>query len=145
MTNEENKAVKQARLFAEVLERKDYEAARAMLAPECIYFQLARDLHGPEAIVAEYERASRWGIDQFESIERDSSVTPTEDGRAWLTFFYHVRHKGKSLKIRSEQIIELDEAGRIGQIEHIELASQANTLFQFYIDVGLINKNKEDS
>jgi len=145
MPNQENNAVKQARLFAEALERKDNEAARAMLAPECVYFQLSRDLRGPKAIVAEYDRVGRWGIDQFDSIERESSVTPTEDGRAMLTFFYHVRHKGKSLKIRSEQIIELDEAGRIGRIEHVELASQANALFQFYIDVGIISKSGQDS
>jgi hypothetical protein len=142
---DEKKVLKQTRLFAEALERKNYEAARTLLSPECVYFQLARDLQGPKAVVADYKRVSRWGIDQFESIERESSVTPTEDGRALLTFFYHIHHKGKSLDIRSEQIFELDEAGRISRIEHVELASQANALFQFYIDVGLINKNKEDS
>ena len=144
MNDDVNKVIKQARLFAEALERKDYVAARALLAPECVYFQLARDLRGPENIVTDYERVGQWGIDQFDSIERESSVTPTEEGWALLTFFYHIRHKGKSLKIRSEQIIELDETGRIGRIEHVELASQANALFQFYLDVGLISKTKED-
>lgn len=145
MNDDENKAMEQTRLFAEALGRKDYTAAQALLAPECVYFQLARDLRGPEAVVADFERVGQWGTNQFDSIDRESSVTPTEDGRAMLTFFYHIRHKGKSLKIRSEQIFELDEAGRIGRIEHIELASQANALFQFYFDVGIISKSGKDS
>ena len=141
MTDDVDNTVKQARLLAEALQRKDYKAAQRLLAPECIYFQLARDLRGPEAIVASYERGAEWGVDQFDSIERESSVKPTEDGRATLTFFYKIRHKGKSLRIRSEQIIELDDAGRIGRIEHVELASQANDLFKFYFETGIISKS----
>ena len=145
MTNDGYNAVNEARLFAEALQQKDYEAARNLLAPKCVYFQLARDLHGPEAVVASFERGATWGIDQFDSIQRESSVKATEDGRAMLTFFYKIRHKGKSLRIRSEQIIELDEAGRIGRIEHVELASQANDLFKFYFETGLIRKSDSGS
>ena len=145
MTNDGYNAVNQARLFAEALERKDYETARNLLAPKCVYFQLARDLRGPEAVVASFERGARWGIDQFDSIERESSVKPTEDGRAMLTFFYKIRHKGKSLRIRSEQIIELDDVGLIDRIEHVELASQANDLFKFYFETGIISKSDSGS
>jgi len=141
MTHDENKAVKQARLFAEALQRGDYESARKLLAPGCVYFQLAREMKGPEAIINSYEHLAKWGVDQFDSIERESSVKPTEDGRALLTFFYKINHKGKSLRIRSEQIIELDDAGRIGRIEHVELASQANDLFKFYFETGIISKS----
>ena len=141
MSDDVKNAVKQARRFAEALGREDYEAARRLLAPECVYFQLARDLRGPQAIIDSYEQGAKWGVDQFDSIERESSVKPIEDSRAMLTFFYKIRHKGKSLRIRSEQIIELDDAGRIGRIEHIELASQANALFKFYFDVGIIRKS----
>ena len=133
--------MKQAWRLAEALGREDYQAARRLLAPGCVYFQLARDLRGPEAVVASFERATKWGTDQFDSIVRESSVKPTKDSRAMLTFFYHIRHKGKSLKIRSEHIIELDESGLIGRIEHVELASQANALFKFYMDVGIIRKS----
>jgi len=141
MNDHGNNVVNQARLFAEALGREDYEAARRLLAPECVYFQVARDLRGPQAVVDSYERGARWGVDQFDSIERESSVKPTADGRAMLTFFYHIRHKGRSLRIRSEQIIELDDAGLIGRIEHVELASQANALFKFYFEVGIIRKS----
>ena len=144
MTDERNNVLKQTRRFVEALECEDFEAAQRLLAPGCVYFQLARDLRGPEAVVASFERGARWGLDQFDSIERESSVKPTEDGRAILTFFYKIHHKGKSLKIRSEQIIELDDAGLIGRIEHVELASQANALFKFYFDVGIISKSGED-
>lgn len=145
MTNDGNKVVKQVRLFTEALQREDYDVARKLLAPECVYFQVARELKGPKAIVASYEQSAGWGVGQFDSIERESSVKPTEDGRAMLTFFYKIRHKGKFLRIRSEQIIELDEAGRIGRIEHVELASQANALFKFYFETGIISKSGEKS
>jgi len=145
MTNDGNNAVKQARLFAEALQNKDYDAARKLLAPECVYFQIARELKGPQAIVASFEQSVEWGVDQFDSIERESSVKPTEDGRAMLTFFYKIRHKGKSLRIRSEQIFEVDDNGRIGRIEHVELASQANDLFKFYFETGIISKSDGNS
>jgi hypothetical protein len=141
MSDDVNNAVKQARRFAEALGREDYEAARNLLAPGCVYFQIARELRGPQAVIDSYERGAKWGVDQFDSIERESSVKPMADGRATLTFFYKIRHKNKSLRIRSEQIIELDDAGRISRIEHIELASQANALFKFYFDVGIISKS----
>ena len=144
MTDDGNSAVEQARLFAEALGRADYEAARNLLAPGCIYFQLARDLRGPQAVVDSYEKSAKWGVDQFDSIERESSVKPTADGRVTLTFFYRIRHKGRSLRIRSEQTIELDETGLISRIEHVELASQANALFKFYFEVGIIRKSGED-
>jgi hypothetical protein len=144
MSDDENNAVKQARRFAEALQKKDYKAAQKLLAPGCVYFQIARELKGPQAIVASFERTAEWGLDQFDSIERESSVKPTVDERATLTFFYKIRHKNKTLKIRSEQIIELDDAGLIGRIEHVELASQANALFKFYIEVGIIRKSGDD-
>lgn len=143
MTNDKNNAVKQARLFAEALQMKDYKTAQRLLAPGCVYFQVARELKGPKAIVAGFEQSAGWGVDQFDSIKRESSVKPTEDGRALLTFFYKIRHMGKSLRIRSEQIIEVDEAGLIGRIEHVELASQANALFKFYFETGIISKSSE--
>ena len=141
MTKNENNTVKQIRLFAEALGQKDYEGARKLLAPECLYFQIARELKGPQTIITSFEQSVEWGVDQFDSIERESSVKPTEDGRAMLTFFYKIRHKGRSLRIRSEQIFELDDNGRIGRIEHIELASQANDLFKFYFETGIISKS----
>lgn len=143
MNDDGNNAVRQARLFAEALQREDYEAARSLLAPGCVYFQVARDLRGPQAVVDSYERGAKWGVDQFDSIEHESSVKPAADGRATLTFFYHIRHKGRSLRIRSEQIIELDDAGLIGRIEHVELATQAKALFTFYLEVGIIRKSGE--
>ena len=145
MIDNENNIVKQTRRFAEALQKKDYDAARKLLAPMCFYFQIARELKGPQAIVAGFEQSVEWGVDQFDSIERESSVKPTEDGRALLTLFYKIRHKGKSLRIRSEQIFELDDNGRIGRIEHVELASQANDLFKFYTDVGIISKSGGNS
>ena len=141
MTINNNNAVKQARRFAEALQKKDYKAAEKLLAPGCVYFQIARELKGPQAIVGSFKESMEWGVDQFDSIERESSVKPTEDGQALLTFFFKIRHKGKSLRIRSEQIFELDEAERIGRIEHVELASQANDLFKFYFETGIIRKS----
>ncbi|UCC97883.1 MAG: hypothetical protein JSW66_18805 [Phycisphaerales bacterium] len=144
MDNGANNAVGQARLLSEAMQCDDWGAAARLLSPDCSYFHVARDVRGPQAIVECFQRDNKWGDNQFDSIERERSVEPGPDGRAMITCLYHIRHKGHSLTIRSEHIIELNEAGLIGRIEQIELASQANALFRFYMKVGIIRKSKPD-
>jgi hypothetical protein len=147
MNDDANNAVEKARLFAEALDRKDYETATSLLGPGCVYIRYAgKDLHGPQAVIGSYKRGSEWPAPfaVFDSIERKSSAKPGPDGRAVITFTYNVRHKGRSLTIRAEQIIELDNAGLIGRIEQVELASQANALFKFCFELGIIRKSKPD-
>jgi ketosteroid isomerase-like protein len=136
--------VEQARLLAEAMRRDDWDAAARLLAPDCAYFHVARDVRGPQAIIECFQRDKKWGADQLDSVERERSVGPGPDGRAVITSLYHIHHRGHSLTIRSEHIIELDEAGLIERIEQIELASQANALFRFYMKVGIIRKSKPD-
>ncbi len=138
------KAVEQARLFAGAVQRHDWDGAARLLAPDCSYFQVARDVRGPQAIVECFQRDRKWGADQFDWVEQERSAGPGPDDRALITSLYHIRHKGHSLTIRSEHIIELDEAGLIGRIEQVELASQANALFRFYAKVGFIHKAGPD-
>ena len=134
------KAVDRARLFAGAVQCQDWAAAARLLAPDCSYFQVARDVRGPQTIVECFQHDRKWGADQFDSVEQERSAGPGPDGRASITCLYHIRHKGHCLTIRSEHIVELDEAGLIGRIEQVELASQANALFRFYAKVGIIHK-----
>lgn len=145
MDDEANNAAEQARLLVEAMRRDDWDAAARLLSPDCSYFHVARDVQGPQAIVECFRRDNKWGADQLDSVERDRSVKPRPDGRAVITSLYRIHHKGRSLTIRAEHIIELNEAGLIGRIEQIELASQANALFRFYTKVGIIRKSKPDS
>lgn len=144
MEDDINKAVEQARLLAKALQGRDWDAAERLLAPDCSYFQVARDVRGRQAIIECFQRDSQWGAGQLDSVEQERSAGPGPDGRAVITCLYHIRHKSHSLTIRSEHVIELDEAGLIGRIEQIELASQANALFRFYTKVGIIHKPKPD-
>jgi len=134
------KVVDQARLFAGAVQCQDWDAATRLLAPDCSYFQVDRDVRGPQAIVECFQHDRKWGADQFDWVEQERSAGPGPDGRALIASLYHIRHKGHSLTIRSEHIVELDEAGLIGRIEQVELASQANALFRFYAKVGIIHK-----
>ncbi len=140
MDDDASKAVERGRRFAEAVQRQDWDAAARLLAPDCSYFQVVRDVRGPQAIVECFQRDRRWGADQFDSVEQERSAAPGPDGRVSITCLYHVRHKGHSLTIKSEHVIELDGAGLIGRIEQVELASQANALFRFYAKVGIIRK-----
>jgi len=140
MGHDTNKAVERGRRFAEAVQRQDWDAAARLLAPDCSYFQIVRDVKGPQAIVECFQRDRKWGADQFDLVEQERSVAPEPEGRAAITCLYHVRHKGCSLTIKSEHIIELDGAGFIGRIEQVELASQANALFRFYAKVGFIHR-----
>jgi hypothetical protein len=134
------KAVDQARLFARAVQCQDWDAAARLLAPDCSYFQVARDVRGPQAIVECFQHDRKWGTDHLDSVEQERSAGPGPDGRPLITSLYHIRHKGHCLTIRSEHVVELDEAGLIGRIEQVELASQANALFRFYAKVGIIHK-----
>jgi ketosteroid isomerase-like protein len=144
MDDDVNEAVKKARLLTEAIRRNDWDAAARLLSPDCSYFHVARDVRGPQAIVDCFEQDNQWGESQFDSVERERSVEPGPNRRAVITSRYRIRHKGHSLTIRAEHVIELDEAGLIGRIEQIELASQANALFRFYMKVGIIRKSKPD-
>ncbi len=144
MDDDTNKAVEQAQLFAKAVQRQDWDAAARLLAPDCSYFQIVRDVRGPQAIVECFQRDRKWGADQFDSVEQERSAAPGPDGRVSITCLYHVRHKGYSLTIKAEHVIELDDAGLIGRIEQVELASQANALFRFYARVGFIHKAGPD-
>jgi len=140
MDSDPNKAVEQARRFAQAVQRQDWDAAARLLAPDCSCFQVVRDVRGPQAVVECFQRDRKWGDDQFDSVEQERSAAIGPDGRAVITCLYHVRHKGYSLTIKSEHVIELDENGLIERIEQVELASQANALFRFYAKVGFIHK-----
>lgn len=147
MNDDANDAVEKARLFAEALDREDYQTAAGLLGPGCVYIRYAgKDLHGPQAVIASYKRGSKWPapLAVFDSIERTSSAKPGPHGSAVITFTYNIRHKGRSLTIRAEQIVELDDAGLIGRIEQVELASQANALFKFCFELGIIRKSRPD-
>lgn len=144
MDDDPNKVVEQARRFAGAVQRQDWDAAARLLAPDCSYFQVVRDARGPQAIIECFQRDSKWGAAQFDSVEQERSAGPDPDGRALVTCLYHIRHKGRHLTIRSEHVVELDEAGLIRRIEQIELASQATALFRFYARVGIIDKPKSD-
>lgn len=138
------KAIDRARLFARAVQCQDWDVAERLLAPDCSYFQVARDVRGSQAIVECFQHDRKWGADQFDWVEQERSAGPGPDGRALIASLYHIRHKGHSLTIRSEHIVELDEAGLIGRIEQVELASQANALFRFYAKVGIIHKPKPE-
>ncbi|HUV62714.1 MAG TPA: hypothetical protein VMW24_02390 [Sedimentisphaerales bacterium] len=71
-----NKAVERARLFAKAVQREDWDAAALLLAPDCSYFQVARDVRGLQAIVECFQRDRTWGADQFDSVEQERSAGP---------------------------------------------------------------------
>jgi hypothetical protein len=144
MDNDPDKTVEQARRFAQAVQRQDWDGAARLLVPDCTYFQVVRDVRGPQAIVECFQRDRKWGADQFDSVEQDRSAAIGPDGRASIACLYHVRHKGYSLTIKSEHVIELDESGLIERIEQVELASQANALFRFYAKIGFIHKTGPD-
>ena len=144
MDDNTNKAMERARLLATAIQCEDWDAVARLLARDCCYFQVARDVRGREMIIECLRQEREWAAGQLDSIEQERSAGPAPDGRAMITCFYHIRHKGCPLTIRSEHVIELDESGLIGRIEQIELASQANALFRFYIRVGIIDPSKGD-
>lgn len=125
--------------FAHALDREDYGAAAACLAPTCEY-SIGSEMHrGPEAIIATYRESGEWAAAQLDSVRYESSVRPSVDapGGAIVTFTDHIEARGHRLAHRSEQRLWFDEAGRIRLIEHVDLPGERDALEVFFAQVGI--------
>ena len=132
-----------ARRFAQALDREDYVVAASCLAPDCVYAIRGRVLRGPEAIVASYREAGEWGAGRLDGVRFESSVRADAAGAAAVTFVDHLEHRGERHIHRCEQRLELDAAGLVRRIEHVDLPGEPEALEGFFARAGIASKGFE--
>jgi hypothetical protein len=142
MPNEEQiRAIAQA--FANALDRNDFDAAAAMLAPTCRY-DLTRasltsegTLMGPEAIVQSYRRHNARAQVLFDRVEYFSAVEDIEGGAAVIRFS-DVLEKGSERHTYScRQRVVVNESGLIDLIVQFDIPEETTAVRAFLRRVGV--------
>ncbi|MCA9304379.1 MAG: hypothetical protein KC996_09680 [Phycisphaerales bacterium] len=115
--------------FALALDREDYAAAEAALAPSCVYLLRGERIEGAGAIVASY-KGNGDAARAFDEIAYGSSVRDGDDGRVVIEFWDELVHRGRRHRHVCEQWVRV-EGGAIVAIEHRDLAGEAEALAAF--------------
>jgi hypothetical protein len=116
--------------FAHALDSEDYAQAGSLLSDACVYACRGEVYRGPQAIIASYQ-GNGTAAKAFDSIRYESQVVAETTRRYRIGFIDHIAHAGRHLSFRCEQLIALDESGRIVSIEHLDLPGQMEALAEF--------------
>lgn len=119
-----------AERFANALDGEDYAVAESLLDVECEYLCRGELYRGPSQIIETY-RGNGELAKRFDAIEYGSQVVAKRNGQFRLEFADHLTHAGHRLTFRCEQIIDVNQSGRIVRIEHLDLPGQREALAEF--------------
>ena len=116
--------------FARALDDEDYALAGSLLAEDCQYLCRGEWFRGSSAINGAY-RQNGAAAQRFDSIAYESAVAKDSDETYRIRFVDHLTHAGHEFTFRCEQLVRLDESGKIVSIEHIDLPGQLGGLAKF--------------
>lgn len=122
--------------FAKSLDAEDYETAIALLADDCVYELRGETHRGPAAIIASYRGHGDDASDEFDKIEYESVIEAESETRHTIRFIDHLTHNGERFTFECRQVIDLNDAGLITAIEHIDLPGQREALEEFRRRMG---------
>lgn len=125
-------AIAPALALAEVLDREDFDAARALMRDDCIYEFRGELIHGADAIVASYRGNGDKARKHFDRIEYQSSVVPVDEGQARIDYTDIVNHAGDTLIHRCAQEVDFDSGGAITRIRHVDFPGEREAVAAFF-------------
>ena len=125
-----------AKTFVSMLNRSDFEGARRVLAPHCVYEMREDLLVGPDAILASYRGSDDLARGTLDFIQYESHVRETPSSWA-IGYIDRIQHEGKSLVHRCKQIVEIGVHGLIERIVHCDLPGEVEALNSFFKEVGI--------
>ncbi len=109
--------------FAKALDADDFDAAAALLTPDCRYEVRGKVLTGPDAIIASYAEATREASRRFDAHSYDSAVAGTV-----ILFSDHLVLGSEQHTFQCRQHLTLDAQDRITQIRHEDLPGRREAL-----------------
>ena len=116
--------------FAVALDREDYGTARSLLGDGCVYLLRGVRVEGAEAVVASYRGNGDEASRRFDSIAYGSDVRAADDGRAVISFWDEITHRGRVHRHECEQWVRVED-GVIVEIEHRDLEGEVEGLEAF--------------
>jgi limonene-1,2-epoxide hydrolase len=124
--------------LALALDRDDFPAAAACLAPDCEYETGRETLHGPAAIIASYAAASAWARRALDDVRYESAVEPARGNVVPVRFTdYLMKAGGRWHRHRCVQEFEVGAAGLIVRIVHVELPGEREALDAYFLALGI--------
>lgn len=126
-----------AAMFAEALDRDDFDAARELLADDCEYDTGDGIVRGAGAVLAPYRETSQKARRTFDEIVYESEVERVDGARATILFTDRLRHAGRRHAFRCHQVIEVDGRGLVTRIEHREIDGEREKLEAFFRAAGV--------
>ncbi|WP_430451673.1 hypothetical protein [Rhodopirellula europaea] len=116
--------------FAKALDKEDYVMAQSLLSEVCVYECRDNRYQGPTEIIASYQ-VNGDAAKQFDSVEYQSEVVPQQNGQFCIHFTDRLSHRGHDFTFRCQQIVDVDETGKIACISHCDLPGQVEALSKF--------------
>ncbi len=126
-----------AQQFAAALDHDDYDAAGAVMHPNCMYAIREKTIEGPAAILDSYRTASQTGRSTFDELHFASSVSRADTTHAVIEFIDDLVHNGQQHRHRCQQIVTIKNE-RITVIEHCDLDGERESLDAFKRAVGIV-------
>lgn len=126
-----------ASALGRALDADDFEAARALLAPDCTYTIGGESLVGPDAILGSYAAASEWARTTFEHVTYESEVEFLGGGRASILYTDILEHKGLTHEHRSRQVVTVGTNGLVLRIVHQDQPGERKRLREFFARCGV--------
>jgi hypothetical protein len=87
--------------------------------------------HGPAAIIASDSNVGDSAKREFDDIEYESQVSQQSKHVAVIDFIDHLHHKDEQFTFQCQQVIEIDDDGKITRIQHVDLPGQREALTEF--------------
>lgn len=130
--------------FATLLDERRYDDLADVLAPECIYEFRDSRIQGAGTIIETYRTNTEWGFGVFDRIEFQSEVFPVSESSARVRFRDHLYVGEKQHLHTCEQVVTVDESGRIVRITHCDLDGESEALNAF-LQQHCLSRPSQDS
>jgi len=122
------------RRFAIALDEEDYEVAKSVLAPDCVYLFREKTYNGADAIVESYQGNGE-AAKSFDEVRYGSSVRNGIGEWIVIEFWDELHHRGERLRHVCEQWARV-ENDEIVLIQHHDLEGQREQLVAFKRKMG---------
>lgn len=134
-------ALQLALRFAALLDQRRYDDLADVLAAECVYEFRGGTIQGAQGIIQTYRTSTEWGFEVFDRTEFESEIFPVSEDSARVRFTDHLFLGDAGHRHVCEQVVTVNDEGRIMRIEHVDLPGETDALNAFMKSCGVTRPN----
>ena len=125
-----------AQIFARALDANDFEKARMLLAPDCVYDTGREILTGPDAIMSSYANNNEKAHTLFDFVAYESEILETTGNTALILFTDKISRQGQNHIHSCNQRLHFAADLKIEKIEHLEIKGENARLLEYLASCG---------